>query len=233
MGEPLFPVPLHIFMAWYLVVRRTLHLVVTVVVFLSFKFRNCIIFTMSTLLNSVVDKILALYSGGVYKCDILTQLFMVPFRFHRLIMCWYLKRERRGLPYKAVSKSFRTGRLEWELQMIQHSAIRCSCIAILWVILISFVAITLGVASQWVFIVVYFVIDSVRKLLDTSSYLPPTQKSWSYSCPLWWLNMRRLCKLRSKCQNNHCFLSSIRGFWCCEKLVWWRPGFETRLFQVS
>jgi hypothetical protein len=37
---------------------------------------------------------------------------------------------------------------------------------------VSFVAITLCVASQRVFIVVsvYFVIDSVRKLLDTPSY---------------------------------------------------------------
>jgi hypothetical protein len=37
---------------------------------------------------------------------------------------------------------------------------------------VSFVAITLCVASQQVFVVVsvYFVIDSVRKLLDTPSY---------------------------------------------------------------
>jgi hypothetical protein len=35
---------------------------------------------------------------------------------------------------------------------------------------VSFVAITLCVASQRVFVVVYFVIDSVRKLLDTPSY---------------------------------------------------------------
>jgi hypothetical protein len=38
---------------------------------------------------------------------------------------------------------------------------------------VSFVAITLHVASQRVFIVgsVYFVFDSVRKLLDTPSYV--------------------------------------------------------------
>jgi hypothetical protein len=37
---------------------------------------------------------------------------------------------------------------------------------------VSFAAITLSVASQRVFIVVvYFVIDSVRKLLDTPSYV--------------------------------------------------------------
>jgi hypothetical protein len=56
--------------------------------------------------------------------------------------------------------------------MIQLSATRCSCIAILCVSLVSFAAITPCVASQRAFIVVsvYFVIDSVRKLLDTPSY---------------------------------------------------------------
>jgi hypothetical protein len=33
--------------------------------------------------------------------------------------------------YEVVSKSFRTGRPERELQMVQLSAIRCSCIAVL------------------------------------------------------------------------------------------------------
>jgi hypothetical protein len=51
-------------------------------------------------------------------------------------------------------QSFRTGRLERELQTVQLSATRCSCIAILWVSLVSFAAITLCVASQQVFIVV-------------------------------------------------------------------------------
>jgi hypothetical protein len=76
------------------------------------------------------------------------------------------------LPYEGESKSFRTGRLERELQMVHLSATRCSCGAILWVGIVSFAAITLCVASQRVFIVVsvYFVIDSVRKLLDTPSY---------------------------------------------------------------
>jgi hypothetical protein len=45
-----------------------------------------------------------------------------------------------------------------ELQMVQLSATRCSCIAILWVSLVRFAAITLYVAFQRVFIVViYFV----------------------------------------------------------------------------
>jgi hypothetical protein len=49
--------------------------------------------------------------------------------------------------YEGVSKNFRTGRLEREVQMVQLSATRCSCIAILWVSLVSFAAITLFVAS--------------------------------------------------------------------------------------
>jgi hypothetical protein len=75
--------------------------------------------------------------------------------------------------YEVVSKSFRTVCLERELQMVQLSATRCSCIAILCVSLVSFAAITLCVASQRVFIVVsvYFVIDLVRKLMDTPSYV--------------------------------------------------------------
>jgi hypothetical protein len=59
--------------------------------------------------------------------------------------------------YEGVSESFQTGRLERELQMLQLSATRCSCIAILRVGLVSFAAITLCVASQRVLIVVYFV----------------------------------------------------------------------------
>jgi hypothetical protein len=75
--------------------------------------------------------------------------------------------------YEDVSTSFRTGHLERELQMVQHSAARCSCITILWVSLVSFAAITLYVASQRVIpkVRVYFVIDLVQKLLDTPLYL--------------------------------------------------------------
>jgi len=40
--------------------------------------------------------------------------------------------------YKGLSKSFRTGILERELQMVQLSSTRCSCISILWVGLVSF-----------------------------------------------------------------------------------------------
>jgi hypothetical protein len=74
--------------------------------------------------------------------------------------------------YEGVSKSFRTGRLERELKTVQLSATRWNCIAFLWVSLLSFAAITLYVAIQREFIVVvYFIIVSVRKLLDTLSYL--------------------------------------------------------------
>jgi hypothetical protein len=61
--------------------------------------------------------------------------------------------------YEGVTKSFRTGRLERELQMIHLSITKYSSIAFLWVIPVSFAAIILCVASQRVFIVVsvYFV----------------------------------------------------------------------------
>jgi len=47
-----------------------------------------------------------------------------------------------------VSESFRIGRLERKLHMVQLSATRCSCTPILWVSLVSFTSITLYVASQ-------------------------------------------------------------------------------------
>jgi hypothetical protein len=70
-------------------------------------------------------------------------------------------------PYEGVSKSFWSGHLERELQMVQLSATRCSYIAILWVSLVSFAAITLCVASQRVFIVVsvYFVLTQSGNFL--------------------------------------------------------------------
>jgi hypothetical protein len=57
--------------------------------------------------------------------------------------------------------------------MVKLSDSRCRCISILWVSLVSFAAITLCVASLRVLIVVniYFVLDLVRKLLDTPSYI--------------------------------------------------------------
>jgi hypothetical protein len=57
--------------------------------------------------------------------------------------------------------------------------------AILWVSLVSFASTTLWVASQRVFIAVsvYFVIDSVRKLLYTPSYLSYQNFKHDYSVP--------------------------------------------------
>jgi hypothetical protein len=45
-----------------------------------------------------------------------------------------------GTLYEGISKSFRTGRLERELQTVQPSATSCTCIAILLVSLVSFAA---------------------------------------------------------------------------------------------
>jgi hypothetical protein len=57
--------------------------------------------------------------------------------------------------------------------MVQLSATRCSCTAILYVSIVCFAAITVCVASQRVFIgvVVCIVMDEVRKLLDTPSHV--------------------------------------------------------------
>jgi hypothetical protein len=87
--------------------------------------------------------------------------------------------------YEGVSKSFRTGHLERELQMVELSATRRSCIGILWISLVSFAAITLCVDSQRLFIVlvVYFFIDSLRKLLDIRSYLNLTERDHLRSTP--------------------------------------------------
>jgi hypothetical protein len=94
--------------------------------------------------------------------------------------------------YGGVSKSLRSGHLARELRMVQLSATRCSCTAILWVSLVRFAAVTLCVASQRVFIVisVYFVIDSVRKLLDTPSYFICTMLMKASSVQLWILVQR-------------------------------------------
>jgi hypothetical protein len=63
------------------------------------------------------------------------------FVIFKAFMCFF------GVAYEGVSKRFRIVRLERELQMVQLSASRCSCIAILWVSLVSFAAITLFVTS--------------------------------------------------------------------------------------
>jgi hypothetical protein len=89
-----------------------------------------------------------------------------------LSITWLLKLGWTCGKHEGVSKSFRTGRLERELQMVKLSATRYSCITILWVTLVSFAAITICIASHRVIrkVSVYFLIDSVRKLLDTPLY---------------------------------------------------------------
>jgi hypothetical protein len=84
--------------------------------------------------------------------------------------------------------------------MVQLSATRCSCIAILRVSLVSFAAITLCVASQRVFIVivVYFVIDSVWKLLDTLSCSSERD---------WYIIYNKFCSSPPHCKSVVCFPS--------------------------
>jgi hypothetical protein len=68
--------------------------------------------------------------------------------------------------YKVVSKSFRTGRLERELQMVQLSATRCSCIAILVSQSSDFCRHNPLCCFSTSAYYCYFVIDSIRELLD-------------------------------------------------------------------
>jgi len=86
--------------------------------------------------------------------------------------------------YEGVSKSFRTGCLERELPLIKLSATRCSFIAILWVTLVSFAAITLFAASERVIpqVSLYFVIDSARKFLTQPRTIFDT---FIWECNFW------------------------------------------------
>jgi hypothetical protein len=72
--------------------------------------------------------------------------------------------------YDGVSKSFRTGHLERELQMVQLSATRYSCIAILWVSLVIFAAILLCVASQWWLLLLLLLLFRYRLSPETFGY---------------------------------------------------------------
>jgi hypothetical protein len=75
--------------------------------------------------------------------------------------------------------------------MVQLSATRSSCIAILWVCLVSFAAITLCVASQRVFIVVvvYFVIGNIRIHPHMLEWTPINYPSMNMEqSPLWKAN---------------------------------------------
>jgi len=69
------------------------------------------------------------------------------------------------LEYEGVSKSFRTGRLERELQMIQISATRCYFVSQSSEFCRHNPLCCFSTSDC------YFVIDSVRKLSDTTSYI--------------------------------------------------------------
>jgi hypothetical protein len=74
-----------------------------------------------------------------------------------------------SVTYEGVSKSFRTGRLEPELQTVKISATRCSCIA-LRISLVSFCRHNpLCCFSTNAYFCCLF-LESVRKLLGTPSY---------------------------------------------------------------
>jgi hypothetical protein len=94
------------------------------------------------------------------------------------------------------------------MQMVQLSAIKCSRIAIWWVSLVSFSSITVCVASQRVFIDVslYIIIDSVRKLLVTSSfsgYIPFSSTLSVFSFIFW---------LSTSHWSERCFTSVVSGY---------------------
>jgi hypothetical protein len=96
---------------------------------------------------------------------------------------------------------------DWPPEMRTANGIavtRCSCIAILWVSLVIFAAITLCVASQRVIpkVSVYFVIDSVRKILDTPSYGIEHSTTLNASC------VKRADDFHSLCAVNRWLCSS-------------------------
>jgi len=74
--------------------------------------------------------------------------------------------------YEDVSKSFRTGYLERDCKWYSSLPLGAVVSLFLSVSLVSFAATALYIASERVFIFVsiYFFIDSVRNLLDTPSY---------------------------------------------------------------
>jgi hypothetical protein len=132
---------------------------------------------------------------------------------HAHSTCRTSRPQRNLVTGEVVSKSFRTVRLERKLQMLQLSATMCSCIAILWVSLVSFAAIILCVASQRVFVVVYFVIDSVRKILDTPAY-----KLWNLS----------LCNFHNSPDISPSFPCTFQIFSFSEFLMVTKPSTEQR-----
>jgi hypothetical protein len=140
--------------------------------------------------REVVDWIYAVQDMDQWRAVVSTVMNLrVPLKVWNFLTRW-------------VTVSFSRRTLERELRMVQLSATSCSCIAILWVSLVSFAAITLCLASQrvFIFVSVYFVIDSVRKLLVTPSYVPwslgpkkSSDEDQSCSVPFNWTGWLRSC----------------------------------------
>jgi hypothetical protein len=102
--------------------------------------------------------------------------------------------------------------------MVQFSVTRGSCIAITWVSLVSFVCINLCVAFQrvFIFVSVYFVIDSVRKLLYTPSYIWfDCRIYYMYRCFFFlrWAVLRIILKLDRNFVQSTNKLNSSLNFW--------------------
>jgi hypothetical protein len=66
-----------------------------------------------------------------HECEIRTTMRAWYSVYVTFTNSWLYEKRLKVKAYEGVSKSFRTGRLERELQMVQLSATRCSCIAIL------------------------------------------------------------------------------------------------------
>jgi hypothetical protein len=108
--------------------------------------------------------------------------------------------------------------------MIRLSATLGAVAAILWVSLVSFAAITLCVASQRMFVVVYFVMDSVWMLLSANR---PT-----HLCPLRGVSGKELDPVSKKGGGEDC--EEDTPFWGCSLsvvVIWggisWNSAYKT------
>jgi hypothetical protein len=95
---------------------------------------------------------------GTFNSEAVSHLFLSYFGASGYAVGYMIFIGKRRKAHEGISKSFQTGRLERELQMVQLCATMCSYIAILWVSLVSIGAITLRVTSQRVFVVVVYFI---------------------------------------------------------------------------
>jgi hypothetical protein len=112
--------------------------------------------------------------------------------------------------------------------------------AVLWVGIVSFATITLCVASQRVFIVVDFVIDSVRKLLDVPSYIGEfwDSKLWNMSRRLlsypYLLAIHNYLLILSHSTPYYCVLkkSSLNNLRTDQSLLFWEFLSSRGVFKI-